>query len=248
VDHHIVAIESLFENSVSSLGKTRVSKTRKEWIMTKRIIAIAFIFVCASVAWAVLGGTIFSRTYDSGVATSSKVASTWGAQQNQGPPSASFTTKVSNKEEVLENGKKTVKTVETKFDTELPLESSNIDVDLNLDHRQKGLLWYSTYKVKFAAVYTFRNTSDKEQLVDFKLLFPTSQAIYDNLNFVVDGVPLSISNEKNSARSAAKVGAGKTAVLAVGYSSQGLTMVAPTSIEIADVGPTASWRDEPKSA
>ncbi len=31
--------------------------------MTKRIIAIAFIFVCASVAWAILGGTIFSRTY-----------------------------------------------------------------------------------------------------------------------------------------------------------------------------------------
>jgi len=31
--------------------------------MTKRIIAIAFIFICASIAWAILGGTIFSRTY-----------------------------------------------------------------------------------------------------------------------------------------------------------------------------------------
>ncbi len=28
--------------------------------MTKRIIAIAFIFVCASIAWAILGGTIFT--------------------------------------------------------------------------------------------------------------------------------------------------------------------------------------------
>ena len=36
--------------------------------MTKRIIAIAFIFICTSVAWAILGGTIFSRTYDSGAA------------------------------------------------------------------------------------------------------------------------------------------------------------------------------------
>ena len=34
--------------------------------MLKRIIAIAFIFVCASVAWIILGATIFSRTYDSG--------------------------------------------------------------------------------------------------------------------------------------------------------------------------------------
>ena len=57
--------------------------------------------------------------------------------------------------------------------TELPLESSKINVDLDLQHRQKGLLWYSTYKVAFSGVYGFRNTSDKEQTVDFTLPFPT---------------------------------------------------------------------------
>lgn len=190
--------------------------------MTKRIIAIAFIFVCTSIAWAILGGTIFTRTYDSGAASSSRVESTWGAEQNQGPPTASFKTKVQTKEEIVENGKKTVKTVESESTTELPLESSAIDVDLNLEHRQKGLLWYSTYKVGFSGVYTFRNTSDKEQLVDFKLQFPTAQAIYDNLTFVVDGVPLAISNQKNLAMSSARIGAGKTAQLALGYRSQGL--------------------------
>jgi len=190
--------------------------------MTKRIIAISFIFVCTSIAWAILGGTIFSRTYDSGSSSSSRVASTWGTQQNQGPPSASFTTKTLVPEEIVENGKKTVKTSVKEYVTELPLESSNINVDLNLEHRQKGLLWYSTYKVGFAGVYTFRNTSDAEQLVDFKLQFPTTQAIYDNLTFVVDGVPLSLSNEKTSAGCTAKIGAGKTSTLAVGYRSQGL--------------------------
>ncbi len=190
--------------------------------MTKRIIAITFIFVCASVAWAVLGGTIFSRTYDSGASSSNRVASTWGTRQNQGPPSASFTTKVSIPEEIVENGKKTVKTIEKEYVTELPLEGSDIDVGLDLEHRQKGLLWYSTYKVGFTGVYKFRNTSDKEQLVDFKLQFPTSQAIYDNLTFAVDGTTIPLSNEKNSAKSAAKIGPGKTAVLAVGYRSQGL--------------------------
>ena len=44
--------------------------------MTKRIIAIAFIFICTSIAWAILGGTIFSRTYDSGSVSSDRVAST----------------------------------------------------------------------------------------------------------------------------------------------------------------------------
>jgi inner membrane protein involved in colicin E2 resistance len=190
--------------------------------MTKRIIAIVFIFVCASIAWAILGGTIFSRTYDSGVSSSSSVASTWGTEQNQSPPIASFKTQVSKKEETLENGKKVVKTVQEEYVTPLPLESSSIDVDLDLEHRQKGLLWYSTYKVGYSGVYTFRNTSDKDQLVDFKLQFPTTQAIYDNLIFVVDGSPVSLSNEKNFAMSSVKIGAGKSTQLAVGYRSQGL--------------------------
>jgi len=32
--------------------------------MIKRIAAIAFIFLCTAVAWAILGATIFQRTYD----------------------------------------------------------------------------------------------------------------------------------------------------------------------------------------
>src|SRR5688572_21091777 len=118
--------------------------------MTKRIIAIVFIFICASVAWGILGGTIFSRTYDSGLASSEKVASTWGSEHYQSPPSASFTTQVQKKEESRENGKKIVKNVTETLVTELPLESSKIRVDLDLQHRQKGLLWYSTYKVAFS--------------------------------------------------------------------------------------------------
>ena len=77
--------------------------------MTKRIIAIAFIFVCTSVAWAILGGTIFSRTYQSDLVSGDRVASTWGTQQNQGPPSAYFKTVVPRREETIENGKKTIK-------------------------------------------------------------------------------------------------------------------------------------------
>ncbi|HEX7771598.1 MAG TPA: inner membrane CreD family protein [Pyrinomonadaceae bacterium] len=190
--------------------------------MTKRIIAIAFIFVCTAVAWAILGGTIFSRTYDSGAVSSNKVASTWGASQDQWSPIASFTEEIPRKEEVLENGKKVVKTVKDKVVHELPLESSRIHVNLDLQHRQKGLLWYSTYKVDFSGVYAFVNESDKEQSVEFKLPFPTTQAIFDNLTFNVDGNPVAVSNQKNAAATVVKIGPGKTARLAVGYSSQGL--------------------------
>ncbi|HEX3250945.1 MAG TPA: inner membrane CreD family protein [Pyrinomonadaceae bacterium] len=190
--------------------------------MTRRIIAITFIFICTSIAWAILGATIFARTYDSGSLSSGRVASTWGTAQNQEPPTASFKTQVDKQQETIENGVKVVKTVTEESTTWLPLENSKIDVALDLQHRQKGLLWYSTYKVAFSGVYGFRNTSDKEQTVDFRLQFPTTQAIYDNLTFAVDGKPVTITNDRNAAVGSVKIGAGKTAQLNLGYSSQGL--------------------------
>ena len=190
--------------------------------MTKRIIAIAFIFVCTSIAWAILGGTIFTRTYSQDAVAENRVVSTWGAPQDQSPPTASFTNLVARKEESTENGKKIVKTVKEEVTTPLPLESSAIQVALDLEHRQKGLLWYSTYKVDFSGSYGFRNLSDKEETVDFTLNFPTSQAIYDDLTFLVDGVAVPTTNKDKAATAAVKIAPGKTAQLAVGYRSQGL--------------------------
>jgi inner membrane protein involved in colicin E2 resistance len=190
--------------------------------MTKRIAAIAFIFICTSVAWVILGGTIFSRTYSLDEIAATRVASTWGAPQDQAPPTASFKQTVSRKEESTENGKKIVKTIQEEVITPLPLESSAVDVALDLEHRQKGLLWYSTYKVGFAGTYGFRNVSDKEQEVDFVLTFPTAKAIYDDLVFTVDGAPVAISNQQNAAIGFVKVPAGQVAHLNVAYRSQGL--------------------------
>ncbi len=190
--------------------------------MVKRIVAIVFIFICTSVAWAILGGTVFSRTYDLTDQYGAKVESTWGTAQNQSPPHASYVQVNTKNQERLENGKKIVEKVEEREVVPLPLESSSIDVNLNLEHRQKGLLWYSTYKVNYGGVYRFRNTSDKEQSVTFQLNFPASQAIYDDLVFTVDDVAVAISNEKNSASAVARIAPGQTSVLHVGYNSQGL--------------------------
>lgn len=190
--------------------------------MIKRLMAIAFIFVCTSVAWAILGGTIFSRTYSLDAIAANRVASTWGAPQNQAPPIASFVRDVTREEASTENGKKIVKTIKEQVTTHLPLESSAVDVALDLEHRQKGLLWYSTYKVAFAGAYGFHNTSDKEETVNFVLNFPTSNAIYDDLVFAVDGKPVAIQNQHNAAMGSVKIAAGKVARLSVGYRSQGL--------------------------
>src|SRR5258706_488368 len=190
--------------------------------MFKRVTAIVFIFLCTTFAWGVLGTTIFQRTYSSDSSSEVRVASTWGAPQNQLPPLAAYDEMVPKKEVTTENGKKTEVVTQEKVTNLLPLESSHLNVDLNLEHRQKGLLWYSTYKVGFDGSYSFRNTSEKDQTIVFTLNFPTAQAIYDDLIFTVDDVPINLKNEKNSASGTARVAAGKTASLKVGYKSQGL--------------------------
>ena len=191
-------------------------------MMTKRITAIVFIFICTSVAWAILGATLFSRTYDSGSISSEQVESLWGTAQNQTPPTASYKTTFTRQQAGVEMGVAVVRTISEDQITELPLESSKINVDLDLQHRQKGLLWYSTYKVRFSGVYGFRNTSDKEQTVDFKLQFPTAQAIYDDLTFTVNGNNGPVTNQKGAAITSVKLAAGDTAQLIVSYRSQGL--------------------------
>ena len=150
------------------------------------------------------------------------MASTWGTQQTQSPPTASFTRIVPKQEEITENGKKILKTVQQQVTIPLSLESSTVDVALDLEHRQKGLLWFSTYKVAFAGVYGFRNTSDKEETVYFTLKFPTSQAMYDDLTFMVDNNSVSVTNNENASTGSVKILPGKTAQLTVGYRSQGL--------------------------
>lgn len=189
--------------------------------MLKRIVAIAFIFLCASVAWMILGATIFSRTYDSGQTLETRVVSTWGAPHTQSPPVASYEHASAKTTETIENGKKKTLTEKIVLTEYLPVESSRVDVALGLDHRQKGLLWYSTYKVGFSGVYTFRNTSDQDK-VTFTLKFPTERAIYDDIVFNVNGAPVQLTNEKDSAVGTARVNPGESATLSVAYSSQGL--------------------------
>ena len=151
----------------------------------------------------------------------SRVASIWGAPHVQKPPTAHTTKTILRKEEAKEGNKTVLRTVQDHVQRQLSLEASNLAVILDLEHRQKGLLWYSTYKVAFDGSFSFENTTD-EELVTFTLYFPTAQAIYDDLVFTVDGEPIRMENQKSAMRGTARVAPGKTALLAVKYRSQGL--------------------------
>jgi hypothetical protein len=115
-----------------------------------------------------------------------------------------------------------VKEVKTTATVLLGLDASKVDVTLDLAHRQKGLLWYSTYAVAFLGDYSFTNTSGGPQDVNFYLGFPSQQAIYDDLTMSVDNQPILVKNAGPGIQGTAQVAPGKMCVLQVGDRSQGL--------------------------
>lgn len=118
--------------------------------MIRRIAALAFIFVCTTVAWMILGTTIFSRTYSSNQQLEGRVTSTWGSPQEQSPPTACYKKIEFTPVTELTAGKTITREERSERFFPLPLDASTVDVKLNLDHRQKGLLWYTTYAVVFS--------------------------------------------------------------------------------------------------
>ncbi len=73
--------------------------------MVKRIAAIVFVFVMTAVAWAILGSTIFYRTYEADSTLRGRMQSIWGAPHGQWPPTASYEHTVSKRVETVEEAK-----------------------------------------------------------------------------------------------------------------------------------------------
>jgi inner membrane protein involved in colicin E2 resistance len=188
----------------------------------RQIAALVFIFVCTTLAWMILGTTIFSRTYSSNQQLEGHVASTWGAPQEQSPPTASY--KKIEISAVTEQQAGKIITRQDKVERYIPLpaEASNVNVKLHLDHRQKGLLWYSTYAVDFAGDYKFRNDTPEPQAVNYHLAFPAQRAVYDGLTMEVGGHRIPITANEQGACVEAMLAAGETATLHTAYRSQGL--------------------------
>ena len=190
--------------------------------MFKRIAAITAIFVCTAVAWAILGSTIFYRTYNAESGLSGRVASTWGAPQAQTPPAITHEWQEERTVEVEENGKKT-KHKETYTRSEpVKIDGSRITAALHIDYRQKGLLWFSTYKVDFDGSYTFQNPTSREEEILLQLPFPAQQAVYDNVQLRLDDKPLPLTFSGSQAVARTRLAASTKAVLRAEYRSQGL--------------------------
>src|SRR5437762_9745837 len=113
--------------------------------MFKRIAAIVFIFGCTAVAWAILGSTIFYRTYNSESGLSGRVASTWGAPQAQAPPAIAREWKEEKTVGVEEKGKKTTRTERQTHSEAVKIDASRFAAAWRVDCRQEGRLGFRTF-------------------------------------------------------------------------------------------------------
>lgn len=171
----------------------------------------------------ILGTTVMVRTDTQDHTIKERVGELWGVSQCQMEPSFYYETTRQVQETSLQD-KKTVARLQTVTDRhDVAIEGSNIKVDLKLAHRKKGLLWYSTYKVRFSGTYKISNRTDAGRLIMCSLQLPASQALYDNFKFVLGGHTLdTIHPNADQITDRIQLDPKQTADLVVSYDSQGL--------------------------
>lgn len=171
--------------------------------MNKRILEISFIYACTAIAWIILSRTMLMRTDIQDVKLKKAVSKLWGTEQIQESP------------RVYIGGinKRVYQAV----------EASDIKVDLKLEHRKKGLLWYSTYKVVFFGNYRIKNNSSETQTMSVEFKFPSKGAIYDNFHFYVGQEEIEeVHLDQGNITRSIKLAAEQVEDIRISYESQGL--------------------------
>ena len=188
--------------------------------MLYRIAAIGFIFACTSVAWIILAQVVSHRTHQQDTKLKAAVGQLWGTSQSQRAPLLYWTT-----EETVVTQTPDGQTTEHSKERRhlLPLEASRLQVDLHLEHRRKGLLWYATYQVALDATYTATNATDSPLDLTFDLALPTSQAVYDDFALSIDGQPIApLPLAEGHLQQPLHFAPGQSRQIRLSYQSQGL--------------------------
>src|SRR5688500_8018790 len=120
---------------------------RKERLMTvRRLFAIAVIFLGCTAAWFFLGSSVVLRTGQYDHQLRQEVALLWGGPHNQTAPEGWVGRPRHVNETVVETqaGKSVSRQItKTTIDWAVaPIVSTRANALLDLEHRQKGLLWY----------------------------------------------------------------------------------------------------------
>ena len=191
--------------------------------MTKKIFSIAFIYGCCCFAWIILGGTVLQRTHQQGGLMRSAVGSLWGGEQVQYAPSFDL---VREEEETVTRevaeGAVTETRLRTVYDP-VPLSGTNLDVDIALEHRRKGLIWHPTYRSELDGRYRIANETVEAAKFRLTYRFPQEASVFDGLRVEIDGVEVrDASVEAGQMTRFFELEPGKSHEIRVAYGSQGV--------------------------
>src|SRR5258706_7648794 len=128
-----------------------------------RLVGIISVFMLSAIGWLVLGGVTSSRTSDQRSSLDGRVADLWGSPQTQAAPvfELHWTEVETKTEQIIDSSGQTTtkKTAETVQRVEaVDPAKSRITVDLHLDQRRKGLLWFPLYDVAFRGSWEYHHT------------------------------------------------------------------------------------------
>lgn len=151
----------------------------------KRIFAIVAIFIGVTIAWMSLASSVDNRTVRQDEVLKEEVGQLWGASQRQKAPQVWNRVTTQEEVSVIKSGKNLTETKTVTTDNYWPINASKIKVDLDLDHRKKGLLWYSTYRVNFDSEYKIANPTEKTTAMFLDFEFPNNESVYDNFQFMI---------------------------------------------------------------
>jgi inner membrane protein involved in colicin E2 resistance len=194
-----------------------------------RLFGFMGVFLLAAIGWLVLGAVTSSRTSDQRGALVGRVADLWGSSQVQTAPTFElhWTEQETKTEEVTDaagriSTKRTVESV-ARMQAMDPARS-RIAVDLRLDQRRKGLLWFPLYDVAFHGAWAYHHAEDVARDLRVSLTLPDKSGIYDEFRFVVDGVDLAprIRPAEGIVTTLLPVKPGQNVALEVFYRSRGM--------------------------
>jgi len=190
-----------------------------------RLLALSVIFLMASIAWLVLGGTMVNRADVQENSLEGEVAELWGRPMVQWAPTIDMTWEepVQTKQTEWVNQvavEKLITTKETRHRIE-PVKSSNLTTSLSLDERRKGLVWFPLYDVAFRGDWTWTHQGTESGTVWVEFVLPDASGVYDEFHLRVNGQEVASNLDNGRIRTSVPVEPGERIAFSVNYLSRG---------------------------
>jgi hypothetical protein len=166
-------------------------------VTVRRLAAIVLIFAGATAAWMILGGSLLARTGSFDSRLEQEVELLWGRPHHQVAVSA-WMLRPGVESETVERQAPDGTVFQQQItravfhDVPVVLDRTRASVDLQLEHRQRGLLWYPTYTVAFRATYEFRNPDGEPRQVRIRFPVPAPDALLDDFVLTLNGEPVTL--------------------------------------------------------